>query len=103
MKGKLLLVIGVALILLGPVLGLYALSGRTEDFFGNQSEADLRPMWITLFAGAIVLVAFAVVSYDPRKSRTAHPRMGEKATMDPGDIDRTQERAGEVRRIGGKF
>ncbi len=103
MKGRVLLVIGLALLLLGTAIGLYALSGRTQDFFGNQSEADLGPMWITLGACVVFLVAFGIVNHDPRRTRTAHPRMGEKATMDKGDVDRTYERAGEVRRVGGKW
>ena len=102
MKGKLLLIVGLALLLLGPALGLYAVSSRTTDMFRNQSEANLWPMWITLIASVIFLVAYTAVNFDPRKGKTAHPRMGEKAIMDPGDVDRTYERAGEVRRIGGK-
>jgi len=103
MKGKWILIIGVVLLLLVPILWIYALSSRVGEDGEATTEANLLPMLIALVAGVVLIVVYALVSHDPRAGKTAHARMGEKAIMDRSDVDRTTERAGEVRRISGKW
>ena len=97
------MVAGVALVFLGLARGLYALSSRREDIFGQQEEVDLMPMWVTMGVGVAILIALTVVNYVIPTSPRAPPYMGQKASMDPGEIDQTTEKAGEMKRVGGEY
>lgn len=80
-----LLIVGIALLLLGAVMGLEALSGRHEDLFWNQEEANLLPMSMFLAVGAVLLAVFAAGNLDPRLADKAPFLFGRKASMRPGE------------------
>ena len=103
MKGRVFLLLALALIFLGLARGLYALSSRREDMFGQQEEVDLMPLWVAMGVGVAILIALAVANYVIPTSPRAPPYMGQKASMDRGEIDKTTEKAGEMKRVGGEY
>ena len=40
---------------------------------------------------------------DPLANRRAPPFLGRMASRDPGEVDKTLEKAGQMKRIGGEY
>jgi hypothetical protein len=103
MRGKPILVLALVLFLLGIILGLDAISSRPVDIYHEYDRANLLPMFVTLGAGIAVLVVFGAVNYVPSAGNTAPPYMGRMGSLEKGEIDKTLEKSGEMKRIGGEF
>jgi hypothetical protein len=103
MKAKALLVIAIALLLVGFFLGMDAISGRKVDVFGDKEEVNVQYIWPILGAGVGFLIAFGLFNTNLWSSRTAPPYLGRMGSMEKGEIDKTLEKSGEMKRIGGEY
>jgi hypothetical protein len=103
MLRSVLYILGVVFFALGLLLALDIYTDRAINTIDGDEAVDLTPVWVTLAIAAGLMAAGMAFNRDPLADRRAPPYMGQMASKDPGEIDKTLEKAGEMKRIGGEY
>ena len=97
------LILGVAVIVLDLLIANDFYSDRAVNTPEGDELVDITPVWLTLAVGVGLLVASMAFDRDALADKRAPPYLGQMASSDPGEPDKTLEKAGEMKRVGGEY
>lgn len=98
------IILGIGCLVIASLIlnDVYANRSINDRFEGDET-VDLTYFWITLGIGICLLVVSMAFNRDALADKRAPPYMGKMADADPGEPDKTLDKSGEVKRVGGQY